>query len=430
MAAIATARWGGAGVLPGLRDALRSLQLQHDLGDETWRLADDEVHDALALVGQLRQLVDVAEVAVAREGLERGLPAERSWSAHDWVARSEAARAPAPDVHHVARVLRVAKGQTRVPEVTAAFTAGDLPLTKADQLVRLETQVAPVAEPESLAEAMRILLDGARDDVVPTGPDGHGPHERISGLTERQLAQAVTRTGRLLRPVEDLEHDDRRARAARALFRHEGPAGLTSYRVVLDPEGAAVVDAALAALSGPVTGPEGERDERTPAQRRAEALLEIIRRGVSAPGEVPRTDKAQVHVLIPLSTLLGDDAHGGATTATGQVLAPSVARRMACDAGIVPVVLGGSGEVLDMGRVVRLFTPGQQRVLWHRDQGCTYPGCTVPPQWCDAHHVRWWSRGGLTDVSNAALLCQRHHTRVHQLDLMATVTSTGVTWHL
>ncbi|GAA1896155.1 hypothetical protein GCM10009814_27140 [Lapillicoccus jejuensis] len=67
--------------------------------------------------------------------------------------------------------------------------------------------------------------------------------------------------------------------------------------------------------------------------------------------------------------------------------------------------------------------------MWRRDKHCSYPGCTVPATWCDVHHAEWWSRGGTTDRSNAALLCRRHHTHVHTHDLRATVTSTGVTWH-
>jgi hypothetical protein len=103
---------------------------------------------------------------------------------------------------------------------------------------------------------------------------------------------------------------------------------------------------------------------------------------------------------------------------------------MACDAGIVPMVLGSRGEVLELGRAVRLFTRGQRRLLWQRDGGCTYPGCTMPQAWTEAHHVRHWAHGGPTDVSNAALLCQRHHTVVHGRGLTATVTDTRVTWHL
>lgn len=423
-------QWREAGVLPGLRDALRCVMGVAEDVESLWRLGEGEVAEGLALVGQLRQLMDVAEVGLVREGLQRGLPAQESWSAHDWVSRAEARRAPVADGRQVARVVRVAKGEPRVADVTEAFAAGDLALGTADQLVRFEEHVARVADPQELAEAMSVLLQGARDDQVATGLDGRGPHERVAGLSERELAVAITRTGRLLRPDPELEREDKKAKAGRALFRREGPAGMTTFRLVLDPEGAAVVDGALAALSAPVKGPDGERDERPAAQRRADAVVEVVRRGVSSPGQTPKCEKAQVHVSIPLSSLLGEGAHGAGVTMTGQVLAPSVVRRMACDAGIIPVVLGGQGEILDMGRSVRLFTPGQRRAVWLRDGGCTYPGCTMPPQWCDAHHVDWWSRGGASDVGNAALLCQRHHTKVHSQDLAATVTDTGVTWHV
>lgn len=426
----ATTAWGEARVMPDLRDALRSMIGCTDDADSVWRLAEDEVSEGLATVGQLRQLLDVAEVTLVREGLTRGLPAQESWSPHDWVSHCEAKGAPVPDGRQVSTVVRVAKGDPRVAEVTAAFVAGELPLGKADQLIRFDEHVSRVADPQELAEAVSVLLEGARDAVIATGPEGRGPFERVTGLATKELAVAITRTGRLLTPDQDLEDDDRKAKAGRALFRSEGPAGMTCYRVVLDSEGASVVDAVLAALSAPVKGPHGEPDERPAPQRRADAMVDALRRGVSSPGEAPKSDNAQVHVTIPLSDLMGEGSHGAGVTMTGQVLAPSVVRRMACDAGIIPVVLGGDGEVLEMGRSERLFTLGQRRVLWLRDGGCTYPGCTMPPQWCDAHHVDWWSRGGDTDIDNAALLCQRHHTKVHTHDLTATVTATGVTWHL
>lgn len=127
---------------------------------------------------------------------------------------------------------------------------------------------------------------------------------------------------------------------------------------------------------------------------------------------------------------LRSGTNGAGVTTTGEVLAPSVVRRLACDAGIIPVILGKDSEVLDLGRTTRFFSPGQRKAIWLRDQGCTYPGCTMPPQWCDAHNVAWWSRDGATNMDNAALLCERHHTRVHSLDLQATITATGVTWHV
>ena len=104
-------------------------------------------------------------------------------------------------------------------------------------------------------------------------------------------------------------------------------------------------------------------------------------------------------------------------------------RRLACEADILPMVLGTAGELLDLGRTTRLATPAQRLALWHRDRGCTYPGCSIPPTWCEAHHVTHWCDGGATDLTNLALLCGRHHTVVHERGLTATATAFGVTWH-
>ena len=84
-------------------------------------------------------------------------------------------------------------------------------------------------------------------------------------------------------------------------------------------------------------------------------------------------------------------------------------------------MLGTAGEDLDLGRVVRLFTRAQRRRLLRRDRCCTYPGCTAPASWCRAHHVLHWVDGGPSDIGNAALLCQRHHTLVHNRRLTARV---------
>jgi hypothetical protein len=75
--------------------------------------------------------------------------------------------------------------------------------------------------------------------------------------------------------------------------------------------------------------------------------------------------------------------------------------------------MGAAGAVLDHGMDVRLFTPAQVKRLWLRDGRCTYPGCDMPPQWTDAHHLIHWADHGPSDLSNATLVCERHHTIVH-----------------
>lgn len=297
-----TTQWGeDPGVASGLRDALRSLTVGALGVGELWRLGEDEVVAALSVVGQVRQALEVAEVALVGEGLARGLPDQGSWSVHDWVSTAEGRAAPVPPVRHVASVARLggagvtgSPGSAALAGVREVFGEGDLSLASADQLVRFHARVAPVADGELLEHDLRVLLAGARDDVAATGPQGRRI-ERVRGMGEKELAAAITRTGRLLRPPRDQDREDRRAKAARSLTKSAGPVGLSCYRVVLDAEGAAVLDSAIAALSAPVPGPvAGERGERPAAQRRADALVEVVRRGVSAPGAAPRCDKAQV----------------------------------------------------------------------------------------------------------------------------------------
>lgn len=485
-------RYRDRGLLPGVHDALRCL-MATDPGT-VWQLPDSEVADALAVLGRARQLLDVAEVSLVREGISRGLPAESSWSVHDWVGISEGQHAPRPAHGHVASVVRVATaglragsglsaptagpgadeagaeteadtgistpGRTGVTGVVSTFAEGELSLGKTDQLVRFHEGARRVADPQVLEADLAILLGQAKDDAVVTGPEGR-VEQRVEGLDERKLAAAITMTTRMLRPDREQECLDEQQKASRSLTSQTDAMGMTRYKLILDPEGAAIIDAAVAGLSAPVPGPDGERDDRSPARRRADALVTIVGHGASSPGDAPRGDKARVVVTISLAALtdnagrcgacgqtrpgaalgqasgsgspfaLGSTGgHAGGRTATDQVLSPSAVRKLACAGGIVPAILGTDSEPLELGRTARFFTPGQKRLLWLRDDGCTFPGCTMPAHWCDAHHLDYWSLGGCTDIDRAALLCERHHTRVHAQDLSATVTARGVTWHL
>ncbi|MGO4188902.1 DUF222 domain-containing protein, partial [Pseudarthrobacter sp. TAF60_1] len=100
-------------------------------------------------------------------------------------------------------------------------------------------------------------------------------------------------------------------------------------------------------------------------------------------------------------------------TFTGPVPATTI-RKLACDADIIPALLGTHGEILDLGRKTRLFTPAQRLALTARDQGCTFPNCTIPAPWCEAHHITYWSHHGPTNTNNGALLCSHHHHLIHK----------------
>ncbi|WP_066636358.1 HNH endonuclease signature motif containing protein [Serinicoccus hydrothermalis] len=172
-----------------------------------------------------------------------------------------------------------------------------------------------------------------------------------------------------------------------------------------------------------------ELDLRTAGQRRYDAFMTVFRRGVAGTQGQPTTPKAQVMVTIGLQELRGALGGAGHTVHEGAIPVHQV-RQLACEADIIPAVLGEKGQILDLGRAKRLVTPGQRRALAHRDGGCTFPGCHVPATWSDAHHVVHWAQGGRSDLSNYALLCPRHHTWVHQHDTTADVDATGVRWRL
>jgi hypothetical protein len=119
-----------------------------------------------------------------------------------------------------------------------------------------------------------------------------------------------------------------------------------------------------------------------------------------------------VIVTIPLEDL--NTALSAAGLVGNQPITAAEARRLACTAEIIPAVLGGSSEVLDLGRSSRLFKPAQRKAMVIRDRECRAEGCTIPATWCEAHH--WgtpWAHGGRTDLRDGVLLCPWHHHRAH-----------------
>lgn len=420
-------------------------------------LPETTLESALDALGRSRNALERLEVELVREGIRRGLPAATALSAVNWVRTTEGASAAPPDAYQVSRTVRIAHAADLPPDALTertlhTFYAGALSPAKTDQILRFVDDVQTVTDPEELAELVETMRAGSID-----GPDPLAPEQPITpavspalptwvtgtppttppattgpagwGLTTRELGRAIGYSRRMLRPADLLAEEESAARRGRSLHTLPGPGGLTEYHLTLDAEGSAIIDAAVAALSRPVSGPGGEPDPRRPAHRRADALLAIVQRGLEAGTSLPTEPKAQVVVTIALNDLLAQ-TNGAGLTATGQVLSPSAVRRMACDAGIIPLVLSGASQPLDVGRGKRFFTDAQRLALWQRDRTCTFPGCTIPPEWCDAHHLTPWSLGGKTNLKDGAILCRRHHTYVHEHNLTATVTPTGVRWNL
>ena len=136
--------------------------------------------------------------------------------------------------------------------------------------------------------------------------------------------------------------------------------------------------------------------------------------------------KAQVIITIPLEDLRSGQGYGRDGFDT--LVSASQARRLSCDAQIIPAVLGSEGALLDLGRSVRLASPDQIRALRVRDGGCSFPGCGRPASWCESHHLRHWVDGGPTDLDNLTLLCGHHHTVVHAHGWTGRLANGKVSW--
>jgi hypothetical protein len=385
------------------------------LGMSLRRHQEPELSSAAEVIAAQRAALDVMLVNVVAELEARGAEAPGGLSRADWL-RSLDPTLSAGAARAFVRVGSVLSQPAR-RRLRTLIASRQVTVAKAAQIIEFEERSAPVAD--------RDELDHALDDV--TGQASTLRSEELAGLIRHHTEQ--------LRPPRHTETVDEGRRRARGLwFSQPNTTGMVTMRGMLDPEAAAVIKSAVDPLSAPCPtknehGHVLEPDLRSPARRRADALVEVVARGVSAPDGVPATDKAKVVVLIDHDTLVGE-VRGTGLTLSGDVLTPEVVRRMACDASIIPVVLGGQSEPLDVGRERRLVTKGLRLALIARDRGCSFPGCTMPPLWTDAHHVVHWSRGGKTSLLTTALLCRRHHTHVHRHDLTATVTATGVTWHV
>jgi Lon protease-like protein len=315
----------------------------------------------------------------------------------------------------------------------------------ASRLVKLAQAVdadagSPVAEAFA-AGAVNVEQVQVIADAVAKLPAAHRRtgEEHLVGEAEifgpKELGRLGQRIFEVVAPdeaekqaLDELERAERRAWQDRGLWLTD-IAGTSRVRVTgwLDQEGAASVRAALDPLCAPRTTRRTARraaaelgadndtdasDTRSAGQRRVDALIEICRLA-SACGELPDNggDRPQVVVTIDYDRLR--DQVGAAMFDDGSQLSAAEARRIACDAGIIPAVLGAAGQVLDVGRQSRLTTGPLRRALVLRDRGCAFPGCDRPPRWTDAHHIVHWSNGGSTELPNLVLLCSYHHRLVH-----------------
>ncbi len=279
--------------------------------------------------------------------------------------------------------LGVAISLQGMPETRVAFAAGQI----AESRVRLLAQAKELAPEEFSRDEARLVAQTA---VV----------------SSQRLPQVLQEWRRSTDPEGTQAHVERRF-ACRALHLSDAWSGMLHLAGDLDPESGGIVQAALRSLAEPAR--PDPQDDRTPAQRHADALVEICRRHLDS---TPSTASGRPHlnITVPWEMLRKDS--GLVDTEAGPI-SVETARRLACDATISRVTLQPDGTPAEAGPSRRVIPAPLRRALDLRDQGCTHPGCDVPARWCDAHHVQHWAHGGRTELANLRLLCRKHHRHTH-----------------
>jgi hypothetical protein len=363
-----------------LRSAVEALRSETLAPLPDARIEDDFAE--LERVGELLELERLRRLAEIdrRRLFERdGHLSAASWLAARFKVGAAEARAQA----HVARALG------DMPAVRRALEDGDVSMAAARVLAR-----AYEVDASAFAPAEGQLVEAARiHSVVDLG--------RVVSFWCACVEQERSTDG------------EGGLRASRRLHASATLGGMVRVDGDLDPEAGETLLTALGAVMD-AEARSGQADERTPAQRRADALHEICRQWLDR-RDRPTVAGERPHLTVTVDAgVLTDPSGGAAELDHGGAIDGRAARRLACDASVLRVVMRGPSEPLDVGRRTPVVPPAMRRAVIVRDRHCRFPGCDRRHTWCDAHHVVHWADGGVTAVRNLVLLCRRHHRVVHE----------------
>lgn len=359
---------------------------------------DETAHEALA------GLVDtVAEAEAQLAGLKLHLLNEARLSGADGVLAGvrESVRTTTAQATSTIK-LSIELGQ-RFELIGAALHDGKVSLAQAEAIVSGLRKLPARLTRSELTRCQESILDHAGT---------LGPSE-LRTLAARLLEvidpeQAETEEAKRLAAEERAARRDRFLRLSPDFH---GSMRITGQLPVAD---AAQLAAQLDALMPSISSYAETGEAPGPDVRRADALVLLCQAAANS-GTLPAHggDRPTVHITMDYDTLVtGLGRVGMLANDELDGISAGEARRMACDAGIVPMVLDGGSRPLDVGREKRLFTPAMIAAFAARDKGCAFPNCHVPPASCHAHHIVPWWNDGPTSLTNGVLLCPHHHRQV------------------
>jgi len=363
----------GVGVTPlsKLEEAIRDFRRDHEPSDDDPK--------------RLRAVIDAMELefsSMVRRVQQRGDHlVDGNITAASWISRICGMSVPS-----AADRLCVGEQLESLPMVAEALTRGDIGYQSASVICHLRDKLGE--KRECLDEEQWIGF--AREHSV------------------KDLRWLSAHTRYALDP-DGFERDAEESYEERFLHISEMK-GMYHLSGVLDHESGAALKTAIDGLAKRL----GQDDTRTPKQRRADALTEVVYKALDE-GKLPRRNGVRPHITITttLEGLKGELGAAASELETGMPISSKTVQRLACD-GTLSRVLKADSMVVDVGRATRAISPAQRRGLKAQYRGCGGPGCDRPITWTSAHHVEFWSRGGPNDLPNLLPLCYYHHRLVHE----------------
>ncbi len=376
----------------GVRDQLGAVA-----GVPLWSMDATEtvgaLEDVLKAEAQLTELKTrlLAHAEALDIPAQSGATSTASWLAHHTKTTRAAAH----------RAVRLGAGLESHDQTREALAGGRVHVEQAEVILRALDDLPDDLDPDLVQHAEAHLLAEAE-------------HFDARALTRfgRRLLEVVAPDAADAHEAQLLEREERDAAAACRLTMWEDGHGKVHGRFTLDTLTGAKLKKALLALAAPkhraASGPLGER--RPTPERLGRAFTELIHRYPTK--DLPKAGgvNATVVVTMTLDSLLG--GLKAARLDTGETISASLARKLACEAGIIPAVLGDRSQVLDLGRRRRFYSEAQRIAKAIEAGGCQVEGCDWPPGLCHLHHPVRWADGGGTN-RDGMMICPRHHARAH-----------------
>ncbi|GAB3016516.1 hypothetical protein GCM10011376_03900 [Nocardioides flavus (ex Wang et al. 2016)] len=364
-----------------------------------WSMSTKEAEEVLLSLTRARDQLEALLMRVLRQaqavdaGLGTGATSTVNWWSH-------ATRTTRAEAH---RTARLAAALDDHEEVAQALASGDLRADQARVITDAVDDLPDTVEDWVPAAATQFLLGKAVE---------HDAKDlRVLG---RRLLEAVDPQAADAEEARRLEAEEADARAAASLSMVDDGNGVCHGTFTVPSlHGAMLAKDLKARVLRDRKKKSSSDEEPMPTRHRLGlALLDYIES--RPPDSVPSSGGVAATVVVTMELETLRDSLKSASLDTGGRISAGEARRLACRAGIIPVVLGGASVPLDVGRKRRFHTESQRTALGIRDGGCTAEGCDAPPSLTEAHHDEVpWSRGGGTSVEKGRLLCPPHHRKIH-----------------